>query len=169
MPVELKPLGPEHVEDLDAIALDPLTQRFTYVPSPPPPGFGRSWLDRYEQGRRDGSREAFAIVDADDGAFLGIALAVRIDTEARETELGYIVAAEARGRGAATEGVRLLTDWALAQGMQRIELRIDAENEASQRVAERCGYVREGALRSVYFKDGRRTDVIVYSRLPTDP
>jgi RimJ/RimL family protein N-acetyltransferase len=38
----------------------------------------------------------------------------------------------------------------------RVELWIDVLNEPSKRVAERCGYVREGVLRSVYFKQGRR-------------
>lgn len=51
----------------------------------------------------------------------------------------------------------------------RLELWIDVVNEASKRVAERCGYVREGVLRSVYFKQGRRHDFEIWSRLPTDP
>jgi hypothetical protein len=38
----------------DALALDPDVQRNTYVPEPPPPGFGRTWLDAYVQARADG-------------------------------------------------------------------------------------------------------------------
>jgi RimJ/RimL family protein N-acetyltransferase len=52
--------------------------------------------------------------------------------------------------------------------MQRLELRGDADNVASRRVAERCGYTLEGILRSVYFKEGRRSDMFIYSRLPGD-
>ena len=62
-----------------------------------------------------------------------------------------------------------LTDWAFGRGLVRLELRIDAGNDRSVRVAERCGYTREGLLRSVHFKDGRRTDLLIYSRLPEDP
>ena len=43
-------------------------------------------------------------------------------------------------------------------GLQRVELHIDPENEASIRVAERCGYVREGVLRSLHFKEHLRGD-----------
>ena len=45
-------------------------QRYTMVPVPVPEGFEREWLARYEEGRADGTREGFAIVD-DDGTFLG--------------------------------------------------------------------------------------------------
>ncbi len=107
-------------------------------------------------------------MDAEDGSFLGIAVAVRIDDEASEAELGYILAPEARGRGAATEGLRQLTEWGFARGLQRLELRVDGPNEASKRVAERCGYTLEGVLRSVYFKEGRRSNLFIYSRLPDD-
>jgi RimJ/RimL family protein N-acetyltransferase len=75
---------------------------------------------------------------------------------------------EARGRGVASEALRLLTDWGFSRGLHRLELRIGADNVASQRVAERCGYVREGLLRSLHFKEGRRSDIVVYSRLRSD-
>ena len=75
----------------------------------------------------------------------------------------------ARGRGVATEAVRRLTGWALSElGALRIELWISVANEASKRVAERCGYVREGVLRSVWFKQDTRDDFEIWSRLPSD-
>jgi RimJ/RimL family protein N-acetyltransferase len=46
-------------------------------------------------------------------------------------------------------------------------LRIDS-NRPSIGVAERCGYTKEGVLRSVYFKEGRRGNFAVYSLLPED-
>jgi RimJ/RimL family protein N-acetyltransferase len=42
------------------------------------------------------------------------------------------VAREARGHGIATEALRQLTDWAFGRGLQRLELRIDTDNAASQ-------------------------------------
>jgi RimJ/RimL family protein N-acetyltransferase len=166
--VRLEPLTLAHASDLDELARDPDVQRNTYVPVPPPPGFGRTWAERYEEGRAERSREGFAIVDTDDGNFLGIAVAVRLDEEAREAELGYVVAPHARGRGVASSALRLLTEWAFQHGLERVELRIGSDNEASMRVAKRCGYVREGVLRSLHFKPGERLDMVVYSRLPTD-
>jgi RimJ/RimL family protein N-acetyltransferase len=37
------------------------------------------------------------------------------------------------------------------------------------RVAEKNGYRREGLLRSAYEVRGVREDMVMYSRLPTDP
>jgi len=143
--------------------------RFTRLPDPVPDGYEREWLARYEDGRRDGSREAFAAVD-DDGAFLGLALAPEIDREAGEAELGYVVAPAARGRGVATEMLRALTAWALDElGLVRLTLIIDAENPASKRVAERCGYELEGVMRSVYLKQGRRIDAELWALVRRTP
>ena len=139
-------------------------RRFTYVPDPWIEGFERTWLARYDQP--DGSRAGFAILDEADGSFLGMAALVTLDLEGRQAEAGYIVASQARGRGIGSRALTLLTDWALNDlGLERIELRITVENEPSIRVAEKCGYEREGVLRSVHFKQGRRNDVAVYARL----
>jgi RimJ/RimL family protein N-acetyltransferase len=165
----LRPLAEEHLDDVAGLFDDPDVLRFTRLPVPPPPGYARQWLDRYEAGRVDGTREAFAAVD-DEGRFLGLALAVDIDREGREVELGYIVAPGARGRGVATAMLDELTRWAFAElGALRVTLIIDVENRASARAAERCGYVLEGVMRSSHLKDGVRVDAGLWSRLPSDP
>jgi RimJ/RimL family protein N-acetyltransferase len=169
MAVSLRPLATEHLDDVTALLDDPDVLRFTRLPVPPPPGYAREWLERYEAGRLDGTREAFAALD-DDGRFVGLALAVDIDREGREVELGYITAPAARGRGVATVMLDALTRWAFDElGALRVTLIIDVENAASSRVAERCGYVLEGVMRSSYLKDDVRVDAGLWSRLPTDP
>ncbi len=161
--------GAEHLPDFERLAEDPAVQRFTLFPVPPPPGFAADWLARYEAGRAERTREAFAVVDAA-GVFLGVALVVDHDAATRTAELGYIVAPEARGRGVATRALRLLTAWTFANlGPLRVELRISADNVASGRAAARCGYLREGVLRSAYFKHGQRSDLEIWSRQPGDP
>ncbi|MDX6513480.1 MAG: hypothetical protein QOE36_2984 [Gaiellaceae bacterium] len=158
------------LEALGALVEDPDVMRFSRIPDPPPPEFPAWWFARYEEGRRDGTREAFAIVDGEDGSFLGIALAPHIERESGTVELGYMVAPAARGRGVATEALRQLTEWSLDElKAERLELLISVPNEASKRVAARCGYVREGVLRSTYLKAGVREDTEIWSRLPTDP
>jgi RimJ/RimL family protein N-acetyltransferase len=167
--IRLDPLGEQHLDGLAALVDDPDVLRFTRIPVPAPPDFPGRWLARYEQGRDDGSCGGFAVADAETGAFLGLALAPTIDCEGRTAELGYIVAPGARGRGVATEALSLLTDWGLSElGALRLELIIDVANAASKRVAARCGYEREGVLRSVHVKQGLRADVEMWSRLADD-
>ena len=167
--IRLEQLAPRHLEGLAELGRDPEVQRFTYVPVPWPEGFERTWLERYQQVHEDGTRAGFAIVDEASGEFLGMAALVHVDREGREAEAGYIVAPRARGRGIAARALRLLTEWALTElALARVELRIGTDNVPSIRVAERCGFVREGVLRSVHFKQGLRADLAVYSRIAAD-
>jgi RimJ/RimL family protein N-acetyltransferase len=166
--VRLEPLDSRHLDGLAELGRDADAQRFTYVPTPWPEGFERTWLARYDQA--DGTRAGFAVVDEANGEFLGMAALVRVDLEGRQAEAGYIVAPAARGRGVAVRALRLLTTWAFDQlGMERVELRIDVENLPSVKVADRAGYVREGVLRSLHFKQGLRANIAIYSRLASDP
>jgi RimJ/RimL family protein N-acetyltransferase len=168
--IRLEPLSAAHLDGVRALVADPEVLRFTRVPEPVPADFPERWLGRYEEGRLDGSREGFAIEDAATAVFLGLALAPAIDREARTAELGYIVARAARGRGVASAALRLLTDWAFSElGVLRLELLIGVENVASKRIAERCGYEREGVLRSIHVKQDVREDTEIWSRLAVDP
>ena len=168
MTIRLEPFAEEHLGLFDELRDDPAVLRFTRIPENASPDFARQWLDRYEQGRRDGTREVFAIVDGDDTT-VGFAAAVSIDREAATTELGYVVVEQARGRGYASRALSLLTDWGFAElGAERLELLIGIDNEPSKRVAEKCGYRCEGVLRSFSVKPGVREDMELWSRLPGD-
>jgi RimJ/RimL family protein N-acetyltransferase len=167
--LRLQPLDGRHLDSVRAVVNDPEVARFTRFPAPAPDSFVQEWYARYTAGRQAGTHEAFAAVSPD-GSFLGLALAPHIDVEGREMELGYLVPADQRGRGVATELLRQLTDWAFADGNAlRASLVIDAQNLASQRVASRAGYLLEGTMRCTYFKQGLRSDVQIWSRLPSDP
>ena len=164
--IRLEPLTAGHAAAMDALARDRDVARFTRVPDPVPDGFGGMWVERYMRGRDEGTNAGFAIVDSRSGEFLGFMALVKLDLQTQEAEAGYIVASHARGRGVATRGLRLLTDWAFTElPLERIELFIDVENSPSEVVAERCGYTREGVLRWTYLKPGLRSDTIVYSKL----
>jgi RimJ/RimL family protein N-acetyltransferase len=79
------------------------------------------------------------------------------------------VAAPARRQGVALRAVTLISGWALHElELERLELLVEPDNPASQRVAEAAGYMREGVLRSYRPMKGRRPDFIVYSLLPGD-
>jgi RimJ/RimL family protein N-acetyltransferase len=166
--IRLEAFAAGHLALFDELRDDPAVLRYTRLPANAPADFGRQWLDRYEQGRRDGTREVFAIVDGDE-AVVGFAAAVSIDREAATAELGYVVVEQARGRGYASRALSLLTEWGFTElGAERLELLIGVDNEPSKRVAEKCGYQREGVLRSFATKPGVREDMELWSRLPTD-
>jgi RimJ/RimL family protein N-acetyltransferase len=166
--IRLVPLTAAYEPLLAELVQDEDVRTYTRVPTEPTADFAATWLGTYEEGWRDGSRGGFAI-ETHDGEFLGLGLFVRIEREGRQGEIGYVVAPAARGKGVATRTLRLLTDWGFAElGLERIELWIDTTNRRSELLAERVGYVREGVLRSYWFKEDLRRDFGVWSMLRTD-
>jgi RimJ/RimL family protein N-acetyltransferase len=88
--------------------------------------------------------------------------------EMRNGHIGYWCSADARGRGLTTRALRLLCKYAIDElRLERLELITDPDNRASQRVAEKAGFQREGVLRShLLHPDGRRRDSVMFSLLP---
>jgi RimJ/RimL family protein N-acetyltransferase len=160
--------------DADAAAVtaacqDPLIARFTLVPSPYREHDARAWFEEAERQRRDGTGLHLLVVAAEGGSLLGSIGANAIDPVHRVGQVGYWVAPEARRRGVAVAAVKLLSRWMLSElGLARVEIRVDVENEASQRVAEAAGFSREGVLRSRAESKGRRWDEVMFSLLPAD-
>jgi len=63
-------------------------------------------------------------------------------------EIGYWLRVGATGRGIATEAVAALTHVAFAVcNVDRVEIRVDPENEPSLRIPRRLGYLEEARLR----------------------
>ena len=128
------------------------------------------YLTEQEQGRRSGEQLELALVSPLDGRLLGCVALYGIDEANGRGSIGYWVAAHARGRQLAATAVGLLSAWAFETLLlARLELTCGPDNAASQRVAARAGFTREGVLRShTPFKGGRR-DTVVFSLLPDDP
>jgi RimJ/RimL family protein N-acetyltransferase len=148
---------------------DPEIPRWTKVPDHYGEAEAREWLAQQEADHSTGSALHLVITDASSDRLLGSAGFTGIDWEDMRAAIGYWVAAHARGRGVATRAVSLLADWGIDElGFGRVEIKAQAENERSQRVAERAGFAREGLLRSYALMKGRRRDMILFSLLPGD-
>lgn len=92
-----------------------------------------------------GSRFPWAIELMEGGGPLGM---VELRVEGFKADVGYVLARPFWGRGLATEAVRPVVGWALAQpGIYRVWALCDTENVASARVLEKAGMTREGLLR----------------------
>jgi RimJ/RimL family protein N-acetyltransferase len=168
--VALRAWSERDIPFIVAACQDPLIERFTAaIPSPYGESDARAWLAGQEPARRAERSLELAILDPSTAEPLGAVALSNVDLRHRRSGMGYWLAEGARGRGIATEAVRLLAGWALgALRLDRLELMIHPENIGSQRVAERCGFKREGLLRSYMLKQnsGERRDALVYGLLP---
>lgn len=152
-----------------AASRDPLIPRYTRVPVDNAEVDVRAFLVTQPALRNSGRELHLLGVELAGGTPIGMLGLHHVDADARSAHVGYWTAREARGRGLTSAAVKLLAGWALgALGLERLELRADVDNVASQRVAERVGFTREGVLRAVEWRpDGRRSQV-VYGLLAGD-
>ena len=81
-------------------------------------------------------------------------------------EIGYWVRSYDTGRGICTEAVQLLLEEAFnSLGYHKVVLRIAVGNDASDRVAEKLGFTREGVLREELLIRGNWVDHSLWSLL----
>jgi len=79
------------------------------------------------------------------GAIVG---SIGVEISSHSACFGYVLGHTYWGKGLTAEALNYLTHWALAQpSIYRAWAFCDAENAASARVMEKCGYEREGRLR----------------------
>jgi ribosomal-protein-serine acetyltransferase len=99
----------------------------------------------------------------------GISIEVRHPVE-RIGELGYWIRTDHSGQGVATEAGRAMLALAFEElGLHRLELRAGTANRASQRVAEKLGFRREGTLRQASRGAEAAYDSYLYGLLASDP
>ena len=165
-------LRPFRIEDVDVVAAacnDPMVQLYTRVPTPCTAG--RRARVRRRSRRPPLFEESLdlAITAADGDRLLGaIGLIVDRHDDAR-AEIGYWVAPDERNRGAAGRALALMSRWAVGPGrFARLDLQAAVANLASIRVAERCGFVREGTARGAWYRGPERTDMAIFSLLSGD-
>src|SRR4051794_885950 len=155
--LSLRPVEPrDRAAIVAAIDGDPQIARWLpEIPQPYGPAEGEAYVEVARRGWADGDYLRF-VIELDGRAAGQVGL--RIEWENRASEIGYWVAAWARGGGVATRATRLLTEWAFELGVERVQIRALVDNVASQRVAEAAGFEREGVLRATrrHPRDGSR-------------
>jgi ribosomal-protein-alanine N-acetyltransferase len=82
--------------------------------------------------------------------------------------LGYWVAQEVNGRGAATEAVGRIVRLAFGAGLHRVEAGTLVDNTASQRVLEKNGFQRYGLAPRYLRIAGAWRDHVLFQRLADD-
>jgi RimJ/RimL family protein N-acetyltransferase len=154
----LRPPDERDVPQLVEGCSDPGVPR--YIPMIPVP-YGeedaRAWLAG-DRERWDELREcAFAITTHDDDELLGV-ISVRL---IEGGSIGYWLRPRARGRGVMAEALQGIVEWAREEhGLHGLFLTTHPDNVASQRVAERAGFVCVGPVEHLPpFADGR-TDAL---------
>jgi ribosomal-protein-serine acetyltransferase len=147
---------------------DPLTQLWLPIPNPYTEEHAKWFIDEYAQELFISGRGLLRAIDLN-GRLGGSIDIKKADWAARTCEISYWSAPWARSRGVMTSALKILTDWVLNdQGMERVEVRVATKNIASQRVAEKAGFTREGIARNAGFIHAGRVDLVIFSMVAGD-
>jgi len=162
--------------DADAPAIaaaccDPEIARWIPVPTPYRLEDARTFVAFAAEAWSTGREPTFVIADSASRTLVGTIAIHRRSDEPGKAAVGYWLAPEARGRGAATRAVRLVVRWAFTvePNLIRMELLTLVGNEASGRVALRAGFAREGVLRRYLPFRGELVDAVMFAQLRDDP
>lgn len=164
-------LRPLVEDDIDAVARacdDEEIRRWLMLPVPYTRADAHAFVTR--MARDVLAADTGVVFAIDDGTgFVGSVDLKGTDWSNLSTEVGYLVAPWARGRGLAAAATRLLAEWAIrARHLERVELRAAAGNVASVRAAERAGFTFEGTARNAGAVRDGRVDFRIYSLVSGD-
>jgi ribosomal-protein-serine acetyltransferase len=129
----------------------------------------QSFVLKCGPGWEKGEQYSFAIVDVDDGEFLGSVGLSAVNRAHGFANLGYWVHTRKTRHGVATSATRMAARFSFETlKLNRVELLVPSANVASQRVAEKAGAKREGLLRKRLQLNGIAHDAFVYSFVQED-
>jgi ribosomal-protein-serine acetyltransferase len=166
--VTLRPFTEADIDEVLVAATDELTQQWLPLPRPYTRDHARWFCLDFPESQRSSGTGLVRAVEAQ-GRLVGAIDLKSTDWAARTTQVGYWSSPPTRGRGFMTAAVRCLAAWAVRdQDLERVELLAATGNVASQRVAEKAGFQREGVARNAGRTHGGRVDLVVYSLIPAD-
>ena len=94
----------------------------------------------------------------------------RIQKEHYRAEIGYMLHPSLQGKGIMQEAMTTVLDYGFhTMNLHSVEANVNPSNEASIRLLEKMGFVREAYFKENYFYNGQFLDSAVYSLLAPRP
>lgn len=108
----------------------------------------------------------WAITLKGDSKLIGIIGYYRLQPENYRAEIGYMLLPEFHHKGIIPEAVNCLVSYGFnTLNLHSIEAVIDPENVGSEKVLQKCGFIKEAHFKESEFYDGKFLDKVVYSLL----
>jgi RimJ/RimL family protein N-acetyltransferase len=146
---------------------DPLIARYMLIHALPTEADRLAWVDRLV-GPWPPSTAQLAITETGRSELDG-GISLHLVRARNSAESGYWISPDRRGHRLASTALSIVADWVFdVLGVGRLSLLIDLDNPASSAVAARCGFTREGVLRSYQPIRDHRPDLESWSLIPTD-
>jgi ribosomal-protein-serine acetyltransferase len=170
--ITIRPCRPSDADAVFAAVRESVAELSKWAPWCPPDysmSHCKPWLESRADAWSQGKEYDFVILDAADSVLLGGCALNDINRTHNFANLGYWVRTSSTGQGVATAAACLVARFGFRElGFTRIEIVAAVGNQASQRVAEKAGAMREGIERNRHVVRDKTYDAVMYSLLPGD-
>jgi ribosomal-protein-serine acetyltransferase len=127
------------------------------------PADSETFINETIRKRQEGSEYGYAIIF--DGKPVGHISLMHV-TDGKDPEIGYWISSEVAGKGITTRAAGALTDFGFhTLGLDKIVIKAEPDNIASNKVAEKLNYELEG----VAISEHTDRPVNVWAKLPDEP
>jgi [ribosomal protein S5]-alanine N-acetyltransferase len=165
----LRPLRRADAAALFALFSDPIAMRYWSTPPWTSIGQAEASIAVDLDGLPKGEHLRLGLESRADGQLLGTCSLFHFHAASKRAEIGYLLRADAWGRGLMHEALQALVRFAFDElKLHRLEADIDPRNAASARSLERLGFTKEGQLRERWIVDGEVSDSALYGLLRRD-
>lgn len=139
----LRAAGPEDAAEQSAVVTASLAELKPWLPWAQAPQSVEDATENLAEAARkfeDGEEFNWLIRDGQSGALVGRVSVFAVNWRVPKGEIGYWLSSTCTGAGYMREAVRGVVRAAEAEGFRRLEIRCDARNAPSARVAEAVGF-----------------------------
>lgn len=163
----LRPMRAGDAEAFYAYLREPVVTELTSYPLVTMP-LVESMIERYRSRWAAGELSKWAVTMPDDRV-VGTCGFNEWSAAHRWAELAYDLSPTHWGQGLMRRAVAAVLEWTFQQGqVDRVQAFVRTDNGRSFGLLERCGFVREGCLRSYRICRGQPYDFYVYALLRSD-
>jgi RimJ/RimL family protein N-acetyltransferase len=163
--VRLRPVEEGDLAHLVTWLSDMEVRRWLAMSEAPPPTL-ESEQEWYQQRKQDPTCVLWSI-ESEGGRLVGDVGLGLIDKTHRRAEVGIFIGDKSFwGRGLGADAISRVLRYAFDElGLRRVQLYVDEDNLRAIRCYKKCGFVREGLLRSYRLREGKPVNEILMAAL----
>lgn len=130
------------------------------IPLPLKPEEEEKWYESLSVAKPE--TFSFAIETLDEPRYIGGCGLNKIDWKNRVAQVGIFIGLELyRGQGYGTDAMKVLLKFIFDQmNMNKVRLEVFSFNARAIKSYQKCGFVKEGAMRQELFRDGQYHDIV---------
>lgn len=165
----LKKLTMRHASDFFTVFNHQQFSLHSTIPYPLKITWVKNYIKKSMEKFESQEKYSWAIIRRTDEQFIGVSVLKNIDIENRTARLGYSIGRKFLNMGYTNMAVRLILNFAFKEiNLNRVEIRIDCNDDKSIKLLEELKAKCEGRLRSAVYKNGKFCDLLLYSILRSD-